>query len=283
MLAVIYGIKQIAQDGFGTLPAAVILAGLAAGGLFVRRQLALADPLIDLRLFRIPTFSVSLATNLLAIFVAVGYFLFIAQYLQLVLGLSPWQAGLWSLPSAAGFIAGSNLAPRFVHRFRPAIVLGAWPGTGGHRAGVAHAGGRSEWARHRRGCIGGHLAGSVAGVHADDRADRRERSARAGRGRLGDLGDRLRARRGAGHRNPGQHRHGRVPQRGGQWSPGRCARRGGGDGSATRWAVRWRWLSSCPTRCAWRCSTSHGVRSCRVCSCCRDRRGGRHRSQRSWL
>ena len=125
VLAVIYGLKQIAQDGFGTLPAAVILAGLAVGGLFVRRQLALADPLIDLRLFRIPAFSVSLATNFLAIFVAVGYFLFIAQYLQLVLGLSPWQAGLWSLPSAVGFIVGSNLAPRFVHRFRPAIVLGA--------------------------------------------------------------------------------------------------------------------------------------------------------------
>jgi DHA2 family multidrug resistance protein-like MFS transporter len=61
----------------------------------------------------------------LAIFVAVGYFLFVAQYLQLVLGLSPLQAGLWSLPSAVGFIVGSNLAPRFVHRFRPAFVLGA--------------------------------------------------------------------------------------------------------------------------------------------------------------
>jgi DHA2 family multidrug resistance protein-like MFS transporter len=125
MLAVIYGIQQIAQDGLGMLPAAVILAGLATGALFVRRQLTLADPLVDLHLFRIPTFSVSLATNFMSIFVAVGYFLFIAQYLQLVLGLSPWQAGLWSLPSAAGFIVGSNVAPRFVHRFRPALVLGS--------------------------------------------------------------------------------------------------------------------------------------------------------------
>jgi DHA2 family multidrug resistance protein-like MFS transporter len=62
---------------------------------------------------------------LLAVFVAVGYFLFVAQYLQLVLGLSPLQAGLWSLPSSAGFIVGSNLAPRFVHRFPPASVLGS--------------------------------------------------------------------------------------------------------------------------------------------------------------
>jgi len=124
VLAVIYGLKQIVQDGFSAQPAAAILAGLLIGLLFVRRQLRLADPLIDLRLFRIPTFSVSLATNVLAVFVAVGYFLFVAQYLQLVLGLSPLQAGLWSLPSAVGFIVGSNLAPRFVHRVRPGIVLG---------------------------------------------------------------------------------------------------------------------------------------------------------------
>jgi DHA2 family multidrug resistance protein-like MFS transporter len=124
VLAVIYGLKQIVQDGFSAQPAAAILAGLLIGFLFVRRQLRLADPLIDLRLFRIPTFSVSLATNVLAVFVAVGYFLFVAQYLQLVLGLSPLQAGLWSLPSAVGFIVGSNLAPRFVHRVRPGIVLG---------------------------------------------------------------------------------------------------------------------------------------------------------------
>jgi MFS transporter, DHA2 family, multidrug resistance protein len=125
ILAVIFGLKQIAQDGFGWLPALSILTGLAAGLLFLRRQSRLAEPFIDLSLFRIPSFNVSLATNFLSVFVAVGYFLFVAQYLQLVLGLSPLQAGLWSLPSSAGFIVGSNLAPRFVHRFPPASVLGS--------------------------------------------------------------------------------------------------------------------------------------------------------------
>jgi DHA2 family multidrug resistance protein-like MFS transporter len=124
VLAVIYGLKEIAQEGGGLLPALSTLVGLAIGLLFLHRQRRLAEPLIDLRLFQIPTFNVSLATNVLAVFVAVGYFLFVAQYLQLVLGLSPLQAGLWSLPSAAGFIVGSNVAPRYVHRFRPAFVLG---------------------------------------------------------------------------------------------------------------------------------------------------------------
>jgi MFS transporter, DHA2 family, multidrug resistance protein len=125
ILAVIYGLKEIAQDGFAWLPAIGILAGLTAGALFLRRQRTLADPFVDVRLFRIPSFNVALATNIIAVFVAVGYFLFVAQYLQLVLALSPLLAGLWSLPSAAGFIVSSNIAPRFVHRFRPAYVLAA--------------------------------------------------------------------------------------------------------------------------------------------------------------
>lgn len=124
VLAVIVGLKEIAQDGVGPLAAASILGGLALGLLFVRRQLTLAEPLIDLRLFRSPAFTVSLAINLLSIFVAVGYFLFAAQYLQLVLGLSPLRAGLWSVPSAVGFIVGSQLAPRLVRRIRPAVVIG---------------------------------------------------------------------------------------------------------------------------------------------------------------
>src|SRR5688572_13221356 len=109
ILSLIFGLKQIAQDGVSLLPIGTIVLGIVVGALFVRRQFSLADPMIDVRLFRIPAFSASLAVNVLAIFVAVGYFLFVAQYLQLVVGLSPLAAGLWSLPSAIAFIIGSNL------------------------------------------------------------------------------------------------------------------------------------------------------------------------------
>ena len=124
ILAVVYGLKEIAQDGVGTVSVAAIVAGVVIGTLFVYRQLRLTSPLIDVRLFRIPAFSASLTTYFLSIFVVVGYFLFIAQYLQLVLGLSPLEAALWSLPSAIGFIVGSIASPRFIHRFRPSIVMG---------------------------------------------------------------------------------------------------------------------------------------------------------------
>jgi DHA2 family multidrug resistance protein-like MFS transporter len=123
ILAVIFGLKEIAQDGISVLPVVAVLVGLAVGVAWARRQLSSSDPMIDLRLFRVPQFGASLAVNFLAVFVLIGYFLFVAQFLQLVLGLPPLEAGLWSLPSAIGFIVGSNLAPRIVRRVRPAYLM----------------------------------------------------------------------------------------------------------------------------------------------------------------
>ncbi len=123
VLPVIYGLKRIAQDGPGWLAAASIAAGMAVGVVFVRRQAHLVRPLIDLRLFKVTAFSVSLAAYTLATFVAFGLFVFIGQYLQLVLGLSPLHAGLWTLPFAAAFIVGSMLTPVIVRRARPARVM----------------------------------------------------------------------------------------------------------------------------------------------------------------
>jgi MFS transporter, DHA2 family, multidrug resistance protein len=124
LLAVIYGFKELAVAGVSAASVVPMLAGLAIGVVFVRRQQRLADPMIDVNLFRIGTFNAALATNFVSIFVMVGYFLFVAQYLQLVVGLSPLEAGLWSLPSAVGFIVGSQLAPRIVPYVRPAHLIG---------------------------------------------------------------------------------------------------------------------------------------------------------------
>jgi DHA2 family multidrug resistance protein-like MFS transporter len=100
-----------------------IAAGLATGFAFIRRQEKLVDPLIDLRLLRTPAFSAALAINMLGFFVGFAAFLLIAQYLQLVLGLSPLKAGLWSLPSGLAFIVGSSLVAHMVRRIRPGFVM----------------------------------------------------------------------------------------------------------------------------------------------------------------
>jgi DHA2 family multidrug resistance protein-like MFS transporter len=123
VLAVVYGLKQVAQDGLGGPQIAAIAVGLALGAVFVWRQKRLADPLIDLNLFRIPAFSASLAVYTLGILVLFGSFLFIYQYLQLVLGLSPLEAGVVTLPSFVAFVIGSMLAPLFAKRMQPAWAM----------------------------------------------------------------------------------------------------------------------------------------------------------------
>jgi DHA2 family multidrug resistance protein-like MFS transporter len=125
VLAVIFGLKQIAQDGLAVGAALAMIVGLAAGLAFVARQLRLRDPLIDLRLFRVPAFSGSVAAHGLGFFVLLGGFLFLPQYLQLVLGLSPLAAGLWSAPWACAFIVGSQATPILVRRYSPATLMAA--------------------------------------------------------------------------------------------------------------------------------------------------------------
>src|SRR5215216_3450771 len=101
----VYGIKHAAQHGLSAQSAASIAAGIAIGAAFIARQWRLAQPMIDLRLFRVRAFSTALAANVLGAFVMYGIFFFTSQYLQLVIGLSPLEAGLWSLPPLGALMA----------------------------------------------------------------------------------------------------------------------------------------------------------------------------------
>jgi MFS transporter, DHA2 family, multidrug resistance protein len=111
VLPLVYALKTAAHDG----ASAAVLGGLAAGGAllwaFVRRQRRLAEPLLDLRLFRYRAFTVAVTTNLLTVFALLGLLFFLPQYLMLVLGMSPLVAGLWMLPLAGATVAGSLAAP----------------------------------------------------------------------------------------------------------------------------------------------------------------------------
>jgi DHA2 family multidrug resistance protein-like MFS transporter len=103
---------------------AVVVAGVL-GGLFLRRQRRHPQPLLDLALLRDGRVSVALIVNGLSFFVLYGTQLAIAQYLQLVLGLTPLRAGLWSLPSVLAYLLASLLGPRLVRWFPVGRVVGA--------------------------------------------------------------------------------------------------------------------------------------------------------------
>jgi DHA2 family multidrug resistance protein-like MFS transporter len=123
VLAMIYGLKHVVEAGITWLAMLAIAVGLGAGLVFVRRQRHLKSPLIELQLFRTPAFSASLITYALATFVAFGVFVFVAQYLQLVLGLSPLRSGVYTTPFALAFIIGSLLTPPITRRVRPVWLI----------------------------------------------------------------------------------------------------------------------------------------------------------------
>lgn len=124
VLLVIYGVKQVAQGAAGPAAAISIAAGVAIAAVFVLRQRRLADPLIDLRLFKNRQFSAALGSYTLGTAVAFGTYFFVAQYLQLVLGLTPLHAGLWTLPFFAAFVAGSMLTPALARRVGARTMIG---------------------------------------------------------------------------------------------------------------------------------------------------------------
>ncbi len=123
VLPVVYGFKQIAQHGVGTVPLIGLALGLGLGAVFVRRQLRLPDPMLDLRLFTRPAFGVSLGGLTLGLFAVTGIQFLLLQYLQLVLGLSPLVTGLWTCRRGAG--GRGERAPRTLRR-RGRVRDGSW-------------------------------------------------------------------------------------------------------------------------------------------------------------
>ncbi len=124
ILPVVFALKEIAKAGPSPLTLAALAVGLGLGTVFARRQRRLADPMLDLSLFRNRTFTAALSIVLVGALTMGGVFLLVSQYLQLVGGLSPAGAGLALVPQALAVVAGSLIAPRLARRFRPEFVLG---------------------------------------------------------------------------------------------------------------------------------------------------------------
>ena len=124
ILAVILGFKDAGKEGWGLVPIAWILAGLAVAALFTHRQRRLAHPLIDITLFRSLPFSVAVLANVAGVFAMTGMLYFFPQYVQIVLERSPLEAGLWSLPLAVGGIVGALTAPVIAQRLSMGWVIG---------------------------------------------------------------------------------------------------------------------------------------------------------------
>ncbi|MDK8346781.1 MFS transporter [Brevibacterium sp. UMB1308A] len=124
LLLAVYALKDAAEHGWGAQHALWFLTSGVLGTVFVLRQQRLAEPLIDVSLFRSLPFSTAVLANLAGVFALTALLYFLPQYLQSVLGKSPLQAGLWALPIAVGAICGSMLAAPLMRLLHAGWLIG---------------------------------------------------------------------------------------------------------------------------------------------------------------
>jgi DHA2 family multidrug resistance protein-like MFS transporter len=125
VLLVVYGIKQLTVAHAVAVPVAALVTGAAVGAAFVRRQLRLPAPLLDLRLFRSRPFTAVLIALVFAGLAMAGVGLLVTQYLRGVLGHSPMAAAALFAPMGLGVAVGTMTAPTLTRRMKqPTAIAG---------------------------------------------------------------------------------------------------------------------------------------------------------------
>jgi DHA2 family multidrug resistance protein-like MFS transporter len=124
IVPLVYAVKHWAGTGLDPTVAVSALTGVAGGLLFLRRQSRLALPLVDISLFRMPAFSGAVLSTALSIFAFLGLLFFFSQYLQLVRGYGPLQAGLAELPTTLASLAVIAVVGVLVARFGAGRTIG---------------------------------------------------------------------------------------------------------------------------------------------------------------
>ncbi|MFF6782394.1 MFS transporter [Streptomyces sp. NPDC012510] len=123
MIGVVYAVKETAAHGIDGNALAAGLFGGAGLFFFVRRQLTLPYPLLDMRLFGSRGFSGAVLADLLTVLGLSGLVFFLSQFLQLVQQRGPLEAGIAELPAAVGAVAAGLLAGAAARRFSVRSVV----------------------------------------------------------------------------------------------------------------------------------------------------------------
>lgn len=117
-------LKQATSDGWSVTEWLLLALTLAAGAGFVWHQRRSRHPLIDRDLIRVPGVRLGLLIVAVGMFALTGPNMSLAQYLQLVLGLSPLLASLAMIPMAAFGIGGAILASILITRLpKPRVIV----------------------------------------------------------------------------------------------------------------------------------------------------------------
>lgn len=128
MVLLMWSIKRMAATlSLGDpLVAGALLAGIVLMVLFFCRCMRMDEPLIDVRLFSNKAFSGGILTAFGALFASAAIFYLLSQWLQLVGGYSPMEAGIRMLPVAVTSAVSGAAAPMLAMKTgaRPVMVGG---------------------------------------------------------------------------------------------------------------------------------------------------------------
>ncbi|WP_431281737.1 MFS transporter [Humitalea sp. 24SJ18S-53] len=126
MGALVYGLVRSATAGWSdAVTIAALIAGVVLGVVFVVTEWRAAQPIMPLRLFASRERSGAYAARLLFLGAMIGFWFFATQFLQGVLGYSPFQAGLAFLPMTIPNFAVAMAVPWLTRRMGNARLLAA--------------------------------------------------------------------------------------------------------------------------------------------------------------
>ena len=126
LVLLVYGIIRGGQDNAWNSPLVLgtILGGLALLTVFVLVERRAPHPALDISLFRDPQLSAATAAIALVFFALMGVIFFLAFYLQVIRGYSPFQAGLCLVAVALAIMITAPRSAALARRFGTRVVVG---------------------------------------------------------------------------------------------------------------------------------------------------------------
>lgn len=122
--SVSYGISESTTAGWtGTATLVSIAIGVAALIAFAFRELHIADPLLELRIFRSVDFSLAIITQWVGQAALFGALFLVPLFLQQVRGYGAFDTGLFMLPQALGAAAFMPIGGRLFDRIGPRVPV----------------------------------------------------------------------------------------------------------------------------------------------------------------
>jgi len=124
LVSLVWGIIEAPAKGW-TAPSVLtaFAIGIVAMAIFIWWQNTTDHPMLDVQFFKNPRFSAANLAITLAFFAMVGSMFVITQFMQFVLGFSPLQAGIRSVPLALCLILVAPQSSRFVEKFGTKLVV----------------------------------------------------------------------------------------------------------------------------------------------------------------